>query len=224
MLRFLGAVDGSDCLDETLWECRDNADEFTKELRDRVIGAYARAGCGSPASLGWLGRDKLANEEIRGRLGDRGPFSGHDLTKGGHKNAFYCLCALHGLLLSRPWLHHAKEPPREETPRTEETPAGSRGASACGSQDGQPPETRVLETRFPDVHAAREFLGKLLDVADDDRSGQGDAWMRVPVAFNEQGQMVMARIWFETPAKPGHLAKLGRVLEKMGEAMEEENA
>jgi hypothetical protein len=80
----------------------------------------------------------------------------------------------------------------------------------------------VIETTLRDPHAAREFLRGLLDASPAGTATPDEAeWLRVPVAA-ERGQVITARVLFEAPLKPAHISRLGRVLQRMGEAMEEQ--
>ena len=63
MLRFLALLDESDCLAAAIAGHRSDAAAFLEQLHERVVGAYAGAGCGTRGSLGWLGRDPLTRDE-----------------------------------------------------------------------------------------------------------------------------------------------------------------
>ncbi len=205
LLRFLGALDDSDCLCEPLAGCRLDANAYAELLRELAVAAYAEAGVGRRESLGWLGRDAISREEIKARL--QGPFSGHDLKRGGHKNAFYCLCAIHELLRDRQWLRPVAENPCEA--RAEERKPGGEGDS---------PE--VIHARLSDPAEVQKLLLRLTETPAIRPPSVDEKGIRVPFAFSEQGEVLAARIYFESPMRPGDYARLGRMLQKMGEAVE----
>lgn len=204
LLRFLGVLDDSDCLVEALAECRRDGNTYADRLRELAIDAYAGAGVGGRDSLGWLGRDAIAREEIKARL--RGPFAGHDLTRGGHKNAFYCLSAVHELLRDRRWLRPVAEDARDSADESR--------------SDGQE-STEVIQARVSDANEARKLVGGLVHRTASDPRKVDEEGVRVTFSFDERGEPVTARIHFESPMRPGDYARLGRMLQAMASALEE---
>jgi hypothetical protein len=217
MLRFLGLLDETDRLPSEVVLCRGEKEPFVDLLRRSAVDAYAQAGCGTRSSLGWFGRDELSRDEIRERIADKGPFADRDLKRGGAKNAFYALCALHEFLVDTQWL-------QDSSPRNEPELADTAKASPDGSRAGPSQEqaaAEVVETRVSDPAAAREFLREIIDANPQARgTPRGGEWLRVPFGFRQDGQPAAACVFFETPLRAGDLARLGRVLQSMAESME----
>jgi hypothetical protein len=230
MLRFLGLLAGSDCIDGTLAGCRNDCERSVAQLRAHVVDGYFRAGCGSRESLGFLGRDKLTKEELRGRVADLPPFA--RLAEKSRRNAIDCLWALHRLLVDRSWLER----------QIEEIRTGSFEAVGWSAQSGEAPqssgpqggtaEQRVFQARIPGAAfatdpsadqdaglspVAREVLRHLSSGLPVPDAAAGDRELKVLVAYDERKQPVFAHINFTAPVKRGYLAKLGWKLQAMDE-------
>jgi hypothetical protein len=198
MLKWIGMLDPSGRMEASLAKHRHDDLEFAASLRQRVVSAYAKAGCGD--RLEWFGKTEMSRDDIRKIIADKGPFAGHDLKAGGHKNAFYCLYALHDWLLDKTNIGRAA--------------AGfPSGASQHGLQADSPPT--VTHGRVPDLEAGHEFVRKeFLGPPCPVESAPADQAIRVPFTFEPGGEPVWARIYVEGPLKPAYVAKLGRMLQK----------
>ncbi|MBN1591261.1 MAG: hypothetical protein JW888_17245 [Pirellulales bacterium] len=139
LLRFLGVLDSSRRPTEAILACRDDAEQFIERLRECTIEAYAEAGCGGRETLKWLGRDNLDKRALRARVGGWPRFKDHGVTRGGHKNAFYCVCALHDRLLDHRWLDGAAAV--RESNSSAKSDAPSRKDASAPSPNNDPSTT-----------------------------------------------------------------------------------
>jgi hypothetical protein len=211
MLQFLGLLDDKDRLHETLVADGTGVAYFSGQVRESAIGAYASAGLGDPGDLAWLGRDEINRKEIERRVAGRGPFLGENLKQGGHRNAFYCLRAVHELLVDHRWLNEPGDSGEAHAFRTSNDGDDRRNAL---------PEHRVVEARVAHPQAARDFLQQeFFDLASGEEQPQDEGCIRVPVGTDDRGRPVMARIYLESPLKPGYLVQLGRLLQAMAQGM-----
>jgi hypothetical protein len=218
MLRFLGLVDDSDRLLPAVVEAREDGEAFRALLTDCVRAAYADAGCGTPSSLGWLGRDRLSNQDIRERITLHGPLAQRDLKRGGARNAFYTLSALHELLLE-PTAWRTRDAGGPQGPVQPKTLWRRTGPFA--GQAAQPAtENPVLTARLADADSARDFLRQTLGTSSPADGPQPSPPLVIPFVHRGNGETVTARIQIDAPIRPGDLARLGRVLQRLGEEME----
>lgn len=220
LLQFLGLLDESDRSCEAVVACRGSRGKFIEHIVGSAINAYGTDGLGSPNGLAWFGRDTLSRKEFRDRVAGRGRFDVNRLKNGGCKNAFYCLRALHELLVDSQWLRDPGEPVTEKRSRSIEAEyeSNENDDSAACQDDSQ--ENQVIEKRLSDSDAIREFLRGLLDeqqTGEDVRSSDG---IRVPVGSDDNGKTVWARVYFGAPERPRYLAELARLLQSMAEGMQ----
>ncbi len=220
LLQFLGLLDESDRPNQAVIACRDNRPKFVEHIRASAIKAYGDEGFGSPGILAWLGRDPLTRKEFRKLVEDTGGFDVRALKNGGIKNAFYCLRAVHELLVKSHWLRGPDEPKAEErsvSVAKGHEPSENVDSTAC--QDGSQ-ENQMIEKRLSDPGEVRELLRGLLDdrPAGED-TGRHDC-IRVPVGTDDNGRTVWARVYFEGPERPRYLAELARLLQSMADGMQ----
>ena len=223
LLQFLGMLDESDRPSPAVMACRGSRSEFIEHIAASVITAYGKEGLGSPNSLAWLGRDTLSRKEFRDRVAGKGPFDVNRLKNGGCKNAFYCLRALHELLVDGQWLRGPDEPAaRDLSGGLAREHASSEDADLAACQ-GDSHESQMIEERLPDSKAVREFLRDLLQngqASEDSQETDSENCIRVPVGSNDNGKTVWARVYFEAPERPRYLSELARLLQSMAEGMQ----
>jgi len=214
LLRLLGAVHGNDDqLSGWVSELQNDGEAFREELRDRTIAGYADAGCGSRQSLAWIGRDSLTTEEVKANIQQTGPLAGKERLEGGAKNAFYCLLKLHEILLDP---RSFETPPEEQPPEEQSSGDTTPRDDDVESTEGGP----VLQGRFRSPEDIKGFLVRLLD----NQTPNACTADKIRVIFWRSGGKVKvaAEIRFDTSIESGDYGSLGRVLQKMAEAAEEE--
>jgi hypothetical protein len=230
MLRFLGLLEASDCIDGTLSNCRDDYQRSVDQLRAHVVDGYVRAGCGSRESLGFVGRDNLTKDELRQRVVSLPPFA--RLAEKSRRNAVDCLWALHRLLVDRRWFERQIEEISSESFDAAGPSEFPDGASQSARVLDQTAEPRVFQARIPGAAigaessadqaaelspVAREVLRHLSSGSPASEAAAGDQELKVLVTYNEHKEPVFARVTFSAPVKRGYLAKLGWKLQAMEE-------
>lgn len=221
LLDFLGLLDDSNRPSQTVIECRGSRTKFIGHISASVIHAYGKKGFGSPESLAWFGRDTLGKEEFKERVRDKGQFRNKDLKNGGHRNAFYCLRALHQTLVDSQWLRDPTAPAAEQRSESSELDRESseNDDSAVRQEDTQ--LTQLIEERLSDPDAILKLLRGLLDDRPAGEDAERHDCIRVPVGSDDNGKTVWARVYFEGPDRPRYLARLARLLQLMAdEAMQ----
>lgn len=220
LLQFLGLLDESDRPNQAVIACRGNRPKFVEHIRASAIRAYGDEGFGSPGILAWLGRDPLTREELRKLVGDTGGFDVRALKRGGIKNAFYCLRALHELLVKSDWLRGPDEPKaegRSVSVAKGHEPSENGDLAAC-EDDSQ--ENQMIERRLSDSGEVRELLRGLLDKRPECEDTDHHDCIRVPVGSDDSGKTVWARVYFDGPERPRYLAELARLLQSMADGMQ----
>ena len=188
MLKWLAVLDSTSRLDQSLADCRESDSLLAEKLRQCVIRAYTAAGCGG--GLEWFGKPGITGQDIRKLISDKPPFTGHDLKSGGHKNAFYCLCALHDWLLNK-----------------------------IGGTQGQSDSPVATESVLQDISEEKTTDQQIAAPLSGSEVPHSDDCIRVPFTFDANGEPVWARIYVEGTLKPGYVAKLSQMLQKAMEEL-----
>lgn len=217
MLTFLGLLErSSDRLTEEIRASRGNAKGFYKSLRGMAVSAYAGAGLGTAETLGWFGRDRLNDRQLRATIEGRGPFRQLDPGIGGAKNARSCIKGLHEFLIE--WKRrHAGKRARSTVRGEAEPPSRSPADQARSGTEAGARQTHVVHERFPDLQAARDFVRQLPDIAQPEQAEDANL-IRVPFS-DARGVWTTAIVCFQAQPRAAHLVELGRMLQVMGEEM-----
>lgn len=220
LLQFLGLLDESDRPIQALVACHSNRAKFIEHVVASAIEAYGKEGLGSPSSLAWLGRDTLSRKEFRDRVAGKGRFDVNRLKNGGCKNAFYCLRALHELLVDGQWLRDAAESATEGRPKIPARESRSLEEDRPAVDENDLQEGQTIARRLSDSDEIRDLLRGLLDDRRTCEDTHHDDCIRVPVGSDDNGKTVWARVYFDGPERSRYLAELARLLQAMAEGMQ----
>lgn len=220
LLQFLGLLNELDRPSQTTIACRGDRTKFIEHIVASAIEAYGKEGLGSPSSLAWLGRDTLSRKEFRDRIAGKGRFDVHRLKNGGCKNAFYCLRALHELLVDGQWLREPDGSATEERLRSPASESMSVEKDAPAVDQDDLHEGQMIERRLSDSDEIRDLLRGLLDDQPTREDTHGEDCIRVPVGSGDNGKTVWARVYLDGPERPRYIAELARLLQSMAEGMQ----